>query len=55
VEVIDIFLAPLSAYLVFQLYRNILLSGVTLLEEFLPFTDIFPTTTAGWVLQYTVI
>ena len=54
-EVIDLFWAPLSAMLVFQLYGNTLLSGVALLEELLPFTDIFPTATAGWVLQYTVI
>lgn len=54
-EVIDLFWAPLSAMLVFQLYGNTLLSGVALLEELLPFTDIFPTATAGWFLQYTVI
>ncbi len=46
---------PVSVYLVFQFYRNILLRGVPLLEEFLFFTDIFPTVTTGWVLQYTVI
>ena len=48
------FWAPLSALLVFQLYGNSLLSGVALVEELLPFTDIFPTATVGWILQYTV-
>ena len=53
-EMLDIFWAPLSALLVFQLYGNSLLSGVALIEELLPFTDIFPTATVGWILQYTV-
>ena len=53
-EVLDVFWAPLSALLVFQLYGNSLLSGVALVEELLPFTDIFPTATVGWILQYTV-
>ena len=42
-----------------MIYRNVLLNGMTLVEEFLPFTEIFPTGTDGWVLQwvrqYTVI
>ena len=53
-EVIDVFWAPLSALLVFQLYGSSLLSGVALVEELLPFTDIFPTATVGWILQNTV-
>jgi hypothetical protein len=53
-EVIDVFWAPLSALLVFQLYGSTLLSGVALVEELLPFTDIFPTATVGWILQNTV-
>ena len=53
-EIMDVFWAPLSALLVFQLYGNSLLSGVALVEELLPFTDIFPTATVGWILQYTV-
>ena len=55
VEVIDVFWAPLSALLVFQLYGSSLLSGVALVEEILPFTDIFPTATVGWILQNTVV
>jgi|ERR1712166_143943 len=54
-EVMDVFWAPLSALLVFQLYGNTLLSGVALVEELLPFTDVFPTATVGWALQYTAI
>jgi hypothetical protein len=53
-EIIDVFWAPLSALLVFQLYGSSLLSGVALVEELLPFTDIFPTATVGWILQHTV-
>jgi hypothetical protein len=46
---------PVSVYLMFQFYKNILLSGVPLLKEFFFFTDIFPTATTGWVLQYNMI
>merc|ERR1712205_199952 len=54
-EVMDVFWAPLSALLVFQLYGSSLLSGVALVEELLPFTDIFPTATVGWILQHTAV
>ena len=53
-EMLDVFWAPLSALLVFQLYGNTLLSGVAFVEEILPFTDIFPPATVAWILEYTV-
>merc|ERR1712216_369908 len=52
-EMMDVFWAPLSALLVHQLYVSTLLSGVALIEELLPFTDIVPTATIGWILEFT--
>jgi hypothetical protein len=54
-EVIDVFWAPLSALLIFQLYGSSLLSGIAVIEESLPFTDIIPTATIGWLCQFTVL
>jgi len=52
-EVLDVFWAPISALLIFQLYGNALLTGVAFIEEALPFTDITPTATIGWLIEYT--
>ena len=52
-EVIDLAWAPISAVLLYQLYGNSILSGVALLEEALPFTDIIPTATIGWLCEHT--
>ena len=54
-EFLDVFWAPLSSLLVFQLYGSSLLSGIALIEEGLPFTDIIPTATIGWLCQFTVL
>mmetsp|Transcript_54306 Transcript_54306/g.128589 ORF Transcript_54306/g.128589 Transcript_54306/m.128589 type:complete len:124 (-) Transcript_54306:73-444(-) len=54
-ELMDVFWAPLSALLIFQMYGSSLLTGVALIEELLPFTDIVPTATIGWLCQYTIL
>mmetsp|Transcript_67373 Transcript_67373/g.166407 ORF Transcript_67373/g.166407 Transcript_67373/m.166407 type:complete len:132 (+) Transcript_67373:42-437(+) len=51
----DVFWAPISSLLIFQMYGNPLLSGIALLEEGLPFTDILPTATIGWLCEFTVL
>ena len=45
--------APVSALLVQALYGNGLLTTLDFVEEALPFTDVLPTATLGWVIQYT--
>lgn len=54
-EIIDVVWAPISALLIFQLYGSSLLSGIALIEESLPFTDIMPTATLGWLCEFTVL
>mmetsp|Transcript_34117 Transcript_34117/g.53200 ORF Transcript_34117/g.53200 Transcript_34117/m.53200 type:complete len:133 (+) Transcript_34117:59-457(+) len=54
-EFLDIFWAPLSSILIFQLYGSSLLTGIALIEEGLPFTDIIPTATIGWLCQFTFL
>ncbi|EKX52254.1 hypothetical protein GUITHDRAFT_150734 [Guillardia theta CCMP2712] len=54
-EFFDVFWAPLSSLLVFQMYGNRMLSGIAFIEEILPFTDIFPTATFGWLCQFTAL
>jgi len=49
----DIAWAPISAYLVYQLYGNGLISGLAFAEELLPGLDIIPTATIAWILENT--
>ena len=49
----DIGWAPISAYLIYQLYGNGLISGLAFAEELLPGLDIIPTATIAWVLENT--
>uniref|UniRef100_A0A7S0VU74 Uncharacterized protein n=1 Tax=Hemiselmis tepida TaxID=464990 RepID=A0A7S0VU74_9CRYP len=51
----DIFWAPMSSLLLFQMYGSPLLSGLALLEEGLPFTDLIPTATIGWLCEFTIV
>ena len=52
-EVGDFAWAPISAYLVYQLYGNGLIAGIAFAEELLPGLDIVPTATIAWVLENT--
>ena len=52
-EVGDLAWAPISAYLVYQLYGNGLIAGLALAEELLPGLDIIPTATIAWLLENT--
>ena len=49
----DLAWAPISAYLVYQLYGNGLIAGIAFAEELLPGLDIIPTATIAWVLENT--
>lgn len=52
-EVEDVVWAPVSAAMVQALYGNRLLTGIDFVKEALPFTDVLPTATVGWAIQYT--
>lgn len=52
-EVEDVVWAPVSAAVVQALYGNRLLTGIDFVKEALPFTDVLPTATVGWAIQYT--
>ena len=49
----DLAWAPISAYLIYNLYGNGLISGLAFAEELLPGLDIIPTATIAWVLENT--
>ena len=49
----DLGWAPISAYLIFQLYGNGIISGLAFAEELLPGLDIIPTATIAWFLENT--
>eukprot|EP00128_Syssomonas_multiformis_P004575 Colp12_sorted_trinity150504_noHs@22008 len=49
----DVLWAPISAYLIHNLYHNNFLTFTGLFEELLPFTDFIPTATLGWLLEST--
>ena len=49
----DVAWAPISAYLIYQLYGNGVISGLAFAEELLPGLDIIPTATIAWVLENT--
>ena len=49
----DLGWAPISAYLIYQLYGNGVISGLAFAEEILPGLDIIPTATIAWFLENT--
>ena len=49
----DVGWAPISAYLIYQLYGNGIISGLAFAEELLPGLDIIPTATIAWFLENT--
>ncbi|CAL8466874.1 g6410 [Coccomyxa elongata] len=49
----DIGWAPVQAFIVHHLYNNRLLTTLSFIEELLPFTDIVPSATIGWLMEYT--
>ena len=54
-EYIDVIWAPLSAYLITNIFKNKIskfTAVVGFIEEALPFTDLFPTFTLTWILSY---
>ena len=51
----DIVWAPISAALVQLIYGNYFLTALDLVEEGLPFSDIIPTATVAWALEYTQV
>ncbi|KNC85128.1 hypothetical protein SARC_02683 [Sphaeroforma arctica JP610] len=52
-ELIDVFWAPVQAYLVSTMYGFGPLTALSFFEEILPGTDFIPTATIGWVSQHT--
>ncbi|CAK0733778.1 hypothetical protein CVIRNUC_000331 [Coccomyxa viridis] len=52
-QIADIGWAPLSALIVQHLYHNKYLTTINFIEEVLPFTDVIPTATIGWFMEYT--
>lgn len=51
-EITDFAYAPLQAYLVHHMYGISWLSWVSMFEEILPFTDVLPSATLGFVVTY---
>ena len=47
----DIAYAPLEAFLLSQLVRSNVVSGVGFVEEARPFTDVIPTATLAWMTE----
>jgi hypothetical protein len=47
----DIGWAPISAFLIYKLYGNGIISGLALAEELLPGLDFIPTATIAWFLE----
>lgn len=51
-ELSDVVIAPLSALLLFAVFKSRKIAAFGFAEEMLPFTDIIPTGTIYWVKQY---
>lgn len=51
-ELSDVAYAPLSAWLLGQLFQSNAVSSIAFWEEALPITDALPTATLAWVLQH---
>lgn len=50
-EITDIIFAPISAILVYSLYKNKTIAWINGIEEVLPYTDFIPTATIGWLYE----
>lgn len=48
----DLIWAPISAYLIFKLFRSKTAASIGFIEEVLPGTDFIPTATLTWALLY---
>ena len=51
-ELSDTVVAPLSALLLFAVFKSRKISAFGFAEEILPFTDVIPTGTIFWVKRY---
>ncbi len=51
-ELSDVFIAPLSALLLYALFGSAKISMLGFAEEFFPFTDVLPTGTIFWFRRY---
>lgn len=51
-EFLDLIYAPLQAYIIHKLYRDIYWTKIALAEETLPYTDIIPSATLAWYDYY---
>ena len=53
-EVLDIAWAPLQTILIMAMYDSVSpnLKYVSFVEEILPFTDVVPSATIGWVTEF---
>lgn len=50
-EVEDVVWAPISSFLMLQLFESNVVAGLEFAKEILPFTDIIPLATCVWVLE----
>eukprot|EP00980_Cylindrotheca_fusiformis_P009476 scaffold2070_cov105-Cylindrotheca_fusiformis.AAC.7 len=55
-EIFDLFWAPMQTVLIMAMYESTSpnLKYVSFVEEVLPFTDIVPSATIGWTMQYLI-
>ncbi len=53
-ELSDIVIAPLSALLLYAVFKSRKISTLGFAEELVPFTDIIPTGTIFWVKRYVI-
>ena len=51
-EAEDLLWGPLSAIAVSRLFNSPLLTGIELVKELLPGTDLLPLATIAWTLEY---
>ncbi len=51
-EISDVFIAPVSALLLFAVFKSTRISALGFAEELIPFTDIIPTGTIFWIRRY---
>ena len=51
-ETIDVVWAPISAYIVYQMYGNGLFAIANLVEELAPGLDFVPTATIAWFVYF---
>jgi hypothetical protein len=51
-EVEDVAWAPISAFLLQQIFGSNIVTGIDLVKEALPFTDFVPIAVIAWILKY---